>query len=174
LSIAFVAGVACHGNTTDSDAGDAVATMTPPPELPAPFANIHIGMTEAELTAAYPPDEDIKACKAGLVGGFKPTPPMVPGAEKKPHSRCVGTLDVAGPTVKEAASFVAHLGDAPKSELTTIIDGMALTLAQVRGAVRAGALTEANIVAADESSSSTAHEAAVADALRSTTARSRS
>lgn len=164
MVLALLPGVmGCHGHAASSEAG-VVEAGPPPPQLPAPFQAVHLGMTEGELTALFPPAEDIHKCVMGLVGGFPALPPEVPGSEKKASSRCA-RQELGGPTTAELVVMLAKIDDGPKGELKAVADGVGLVLAQVRGSVRAGVVDETAIVAADGGASSKAYEAASDDAL---------
>jgi hypothetical protein len=162
IAATFLCALACRHDTS-VDAGPLDAGP-PPPELPAPFQAVRLGMTEADIAALFPPTEDLHKCRSGLVGGFDPMPTTVPGAENKPSSHCA-RAEIGGSTIKELANMIVRTQDGPSAEQATVLAGMALTLAQVRASVRAGVVDEASILAADKGESATAYEAAFNDAM---------
>jgi hypothetical protein len=153
------------GTTTLSELASA-ARAKPVVYLPAPFSDVKLGMTQAELEAKFPPTEDISRCEPLLVGGDAPMPVAVPGADKKARSQCARSGDISGATMHDIVQITSTEKDLA-GDTEAIIEAEFGTLAQVRGAVRAGAVPEAAILQADHGHSATAGEAVtnVTDAL---------
>jgi hypothetical protein len=124
-------------------------------------------MTQAELEAAYIPVEDISKCEPQLIGTVVPLPAQVPGADKNARARCVRSIDIGGTTVKDAGRIVATSTEVSSDDPSDVQDGELLAFAQVRGAIRAGAVSEAALLEADRGRSPTAFAAVsnVTDAL---------
>jgi len=116
-------------------------------------------MTRAELEAAFAPVEDISACDAHLVGGDKPMPPQVPGADKKPHAYCARSIDIGGLTFGEVGAVAKTYAQVSSGDAVDVQEGVLSTFAQVRGSLRARALAEASLLEADRGRSGTAYAA---------------
>jgi hypothetical protein len=160
---------ACHHSSGvgQGAAQDSDVPVKPIVFLPAPFSDVKLGMSQAELEAAYAPVENISKCEPQLVGAVAPLPPQVPGADKKAQSRCARHAEIGAPTDKEALQLGLASKEASTDDLADLLDGGLLTVAQVRGAIRAGAVSEAAVLEADKGRSSTAVGAVsdVTDAL---------
>lgn len=144
---------ACRRSTTADSNADASATVTlPSTQVPGPYSKIRVGMTEGDLVALFPANEDLHKCTTHLVGDDAAPPVLVPGADKKPRSGCLRptlTAHLSGMTDEEITDLVktAALDDVPKGYLPAAIRGVDLTVAQVRGSVRAGTLPEVDVIA---------------------------
>ncbi|MEQ9317552.1 MAG: hypothetical protein RIF41_00275 [Polyangiaceae bacterium] len=142
---------ACKGDTQGGPEAAASATATAEAKpartcLPAPFASVYLGMPRAELLKAYPPEGKVDACQLRLLGPKSYTPEVKP----KPHARCATVDDVAGLSVDEV-SHVIDVGEAVDAERADLVsDGMLLTVAQIRGALRAKKLPIEAVTAASE------------------------
>jgi hypothetical protein len=160
---------ACHQSPgADQDAApESSAPVKPVVLLPVPFSNVKLGMTQAELEAAYPPIEDVSKCEPELIGTVVALPPQVPGADKTAQARCARSIDIGGTTIKEAGRILATSTDLSADDPSDVQDGELLAFAQVRGAIRAGAVSEAALLEADKGRSPTAFGAVsdVTDAL---------
>ncbi|MCA9621182.1 MAG: hypothetical protein KC731_19305 [Myxococcales bacterium] len=142
---------ACKGDTKGGSEATASATATAEAKpartsLPAPFASVYLGMPRAELLKEYPPEGKVDACQVRLLGPKSYAPEVKP----KPHGRCVTVDDVAGLSVDEV-SHVIDVGEAIDAERANLVsDGLLLTVAQIRGALRAGLLPIEALTAASE------------------------
>jgi hypothetical protein len=103
--LAVVGMVGC--GKASSERADAATTKSVA-QLPIPFSTLKLGMTQAELEAAFPPAEDISKCEDHLVGGDAPLPPEVPGADKKAHAQCARSVDVGGLTFGEVSAVAGR------------------------------------------------------------------
>jgi len=143
------------GVVASADAG-AAKTVT---SLPGAFSGLKIGMTQSELEVAFPPVEDISKCEAMLVGGDAPLPPAVPGAEKKAHAQCARSVDIGGLTFGELTAITKAYAEISKGDPVDVQQGLLATYAQVRGGIRAGAVSEAALLEADHGRNATAYAA---------------
>ncbi len=161
LTVASTA--ACRRSSGGDPAGDggSDARSLPTAHLPVPFSEIHLGMARADLEARFPPLEDVSNCGTTLLGGDPPLPKVVPGAEKGAHARCARAVDVGGVTFSEVAAILKYAEHETKTSGDTVDvqEGELLSFAQVRGALRAGAVSEAALIDADEARSATAFAA---------------
>lgn len=143
-----------------STSGSVAASPPAVPHLPTPYAEVRLGMSEADLKKLFPPAEDITKCAPKLIGGDTPTPTLVPGAEKKARAQCARALDVAGPTLAERKKLAVAAAELTSSgDPLDMTDALLFTTAQVRGVVRAGGVLEAAVVEAARGKSSTAYGA---------------
>ncbi len=146
--------------TASASANGSAAVPPAVPHLPAPYAEVRLGMAEADLKKLFPPAEDIGKCAPKLIGGDIPSPTLVPGAEKKARAQCARTIDVAGPTLAERKKLaVAAAEMAGSGDPLEMGEALLYTTAQVRGVVRAGGVPEAVVVEAARGRSSTAYGA---------------
>lgn len=141
--------------TAVADAAPAVEAK-PVVELPPPFSGVKLGMSQAELDALFPPTEEISSCEPQLVGGDLPDPVLVPGADKKARSACARSSDIGGPTIRDLQRIMAGSKALDANAAAQIEDGWLYALAQVRGSLRAGAVSEAALLQADHGRSDTA------------------
>jgi hypothetical protein len=161
--LALLAG--CHEPVGGAGDASARAPVTVASQVPAPLADVRIGLPEAELKAMFPPLEDISSCAPKLVGGDAPIPAQVPGSEKKPRARCARAIDIGGMTdgelkdedewMKKVTDFAAKTG----RDASDYRAGTRYTYAQVRGSIRAGTVSEEALLEADRGKSATAYAA---------------
>jgi hypothetical protein len=160
----------CFAAMSCSKKSDATASASasgsaaaPPPavsHLPASYAEVRLGMAEADLRKLFPPAEDISRCAPKLIGGDVPSPTLVPGAEKKARAQCARALDIAGPMLAERKKLAVAAAELTSSgDPVDMADALLYTTAQVRGVVRAGAVPEPAVVEAARGKSSTAYGA---------------
>jgi hypothetical protein len=145
----------------------AAADAAPAPQLPAPFAGVRLGMSVEELRAAFPPLESIDKCVAMLVGGDPALPAVVLGQETKPRSQCPRAVQLGG--VNEVATKQIHtqtLARRSEAEAPDFERAWIYAVAQVRGAVRAGALDERVVLDASNGQSETTAGAVVPVSLK--------
>lgn len=144
------------GGTEPVDASPIAKQAPATPQLPAPFAAVRLGMSRAELEKLFAPEEPIASCEPRLVGAERDIPMQVPGAEKEPHSRCARHLEIGGLTLDEVSSLFKKVeklgGDSASAQ-----EGLLMAYAQVRGTVRAGAVSEAALIEADSGHSTTTY-----------------
>ena len=147
----------------DPGPSDTVAIETPEPTgaLPAPYAQVHIGMTREALEELFPPGEPTGDCRFPTVGLRPDLPPHVQGA----HSRCVTAEGVAGISDAERERATEHArevsGDSEDELRVADVEAASLlSLAHVRGAARAGTLSERMMLDAFRQSGATLHESA--------------
>ncbi len=131
--------------------------------LPPPFGEVRLGMSRDDLEALFPPREPTGDCRLPLIGRR----PMVPAAptpetQSNAHSHCADAEAVAGATrgertrIMERAQVLAEEADFGESDL---VGGFELSLAQIRGAVRADLLTDRALLDAFGQTGSRTHEA---------------
>ena len=133
---------ACHAEPrSDRDAAAGTVTVKPAAQLPTPFSQVKLGMTQTELEAAFPPVEDIGSCVPKLVGGDTPAPVQVPGADQHARSRCARSADIGGITFREAAEIAQNDGQVSSGDPLDVQEGELYAYAQVRGALRSGAVS---------------------------------
>jgi hypothetical protein len=148
---------------TSASARPSASATAPPavvPHLPAPFAEVRLGMFEDELKKLFPPVEDIGKCAPWLIGGDIPAPTLVPGAEKKARAQCTRALDIAGATLAERKKLAVAAAELTSSgDPGDMADALLYTTAQVRGVARAGGVPEAAVVEAARGKSATAYGA---------------
>jgi hypothetical protein len=140
---------ACKGNE-GSKATTAHVDAAPSPQLPAPYSDVRIGMSEAQLLTLFPAEENLKACGDAFAGRESPRPPQVPGADTGTRASCLRSADISGFAINELASIVAT--DTPGSpsdeQLADYVDGVLLAGAQLRGTIRAGELADTDVFSA--------------------------
>lgn len=117
------------------------------PQLPAPFQNVRIGASRVDVLAAYPGVSDAETCAEVLLGRAPSDdrPPSDAPAPEGPHSRCINDLEVAGTTTADIARFLRAatlFGGERGTEEGVVLAGLVRTQAQVRGAIRAGVISE--------------------------------
>ena len=151
---------ACKGNQGNATV-PTPADAAPAQQLPNPYGAVHLGMAEAELLALFPPSEDLKTCGDVLAGQESPRPPEVPGAEDKSRSACLRAGEMAGFGVTQLAAVLADdvPGNPSGDALADYVAGVMLAGAQLRGALRAGALADTLVFEAAHGESSTTYGA---------------
>ena len=174
LLIALLAGCGDDAATTSPAPSAAAAVESaaeaaaPAPVLPPPYEALALGVTRSQVEAAFPPTEDLSHCAFTLLDRGERSPPPVPGAADAPErarSRCITLAGAAGPTRDELtrllSATIAVAGTGSNDmQASDVLDGLLLALAQVRGAVRAEAMTEEQLLEANAEEHVQAHEAA--------------
>ncbi len=167
--VVLLALLSCNKSATVAVDGAPATEAKNVVQLPPPFSDIRLGMTQADLAVKFPASEDLSHCELRLVGGDRPEPPKVPGADKKARSRCARAVEIGGPTIRDVAQMITTLKElgANDDNFADELEAAVYSWAQVRGAVRAGALPEASVIEADRGHGDTAYGALtdVADAL---------
>lgn len=163
--------VGCRSRATAESMASASAVAPPPPRpmLPAPYEQVRLGLSLAELTRLFPPSGPIDRCAPQIVGeaaaapaassgasGQATTPPPAPsgsaaaqGPEGNERSSfCPGVSLLGGASAEEALAMMGELSDRrrPSSAGEKMVAWLNV-LGQVRGSLRAGQLTEADLLA---------------------------
>jgi len=106
-------------------------------------------MTKDDLVKVFPAQGSLDECAPRLLGGQRSSSLAAAGAEEKPMSRCTLAMDLAGFSEKESADAVKACLDVSQNKP---VEGLAAAVeyvvAQVRGSVRAGVVTEQNVMKA--------------------------
>jgi hypothetical protein len=130
--------IACNQRASGSVPAPSASAQVVPLQLPAEYAAVRVGMPLSELTKLFPPVEPIDACAIRLVG--RSTPHLeVPGQDQRARTVCLDLIGAGGPTLGELADIL-KLAD--KSAALAVIR----SVAQIRAAVRAGAISEARVL----------------------------
>lgn len=132
-------------------------------QLPAPFANLRLGLTEAELRAIYPTEGNIGSCSLRLLGPERVVGPAQPGGEGPARAACASEASAGGLTEDEllrAMRFGATLGGTEDdvAQAGDMFAGAWLTATQIRASVRAGAVQESVVFRAADNAGATAFD----------------
>jgi hypothetical protein len=138
-------GLACSKGQVPHE-NQEVVVRKPELLLPSPFSSIRIGASREEILRTFPPVEKIAACEVPFIGGDLPVPLGGRQITGNLASFCPQSSHVVGFSAAESENWRAAFGNARKS--IDEIRGYIYTAAQIRGALRAGAVTAEDVVRA--------------------------
>lgn len=130
--------------------------------LPPPYDRVHLGMRRELVEDEFPPRGSLAACHLSLIGDTSQEQPRSPDG---PYSACPTVAAVAGATdaerrrIQEAARRMTS-DDEGGPRAADVEAALVRTLAQLRGAARAGVLSDRQLTATFRHSGATLREAA--------------
>lgn len=110
-----------------------------------------------EVWKQFPHAEEVSSCHPRLVGGDPPAPIVPPDAAQRTHAQCARSIELAGINKKEWAMFETV---AKQIDDETVLPALIYMAAQIRGSLRAGVVSEKQILMAQR-----ARDLAVQDVL---------
>lgn len=158
-----------EGERERAAAGEQAAAPPEPSPLPPPYGHLSLGMTRAELAEIYPPEEDTSDCRVRLVGEASSESAPVPGEDDEgdegPHARCVDESAIQGATddqlMRQIRVGVTLSGTGRRDlQVADLFNGLVRGIAQVRGAARAGVISDQEIYEANGETGVPAYEGA--------------